>query len=95
MDSEAIRIITPDGVEVWTSGDSYHRIDGPAISYPSGGRYWFVNNKKHRTDGPAVIFKDGTCEWFLNGIHITDPNVISIMDGNEDNLIFLKLKYGF
>jgi hypothetical protein len=71
-----------------------HREDGPAIEAENGSKYWFFNGKQHRVDGPATIHADGSEYWIINNISVKKED-IPLCNGDEDNLLVLKLKYGF
>ena len=59
--------ITNQGVELWTLGGDYHRVDGPACEWADGSKSWWVNGKRHRTDGPAIEHSNGQKFWYLFG----------------------------
>lgn len=88
-------IIYFNGTQEWYQIGKLHRINGPAIIYADGRQAWCVNGNLHRTDGPAIIFADGYKEWFLNDVKITNEDDIKLFTGKDDDLIVLKLKYGF
>ena len=73
MIKDKIRMATnPAGDEYWWKGNTYHREDGPAITYSSGTRLWIVNGVAHNEDGPACIYFDGQKEWWIDGIEISE-----------------------
>lgn len=79
----------------WFKYGKVHRVGGPAV-YSAGAIGWYQNGKVHRIDGPAVMGLQGRSdEYWFNDLRINDPEIIKLMDGSEDNLVILKLKYGF
>jgi hypothetical protein len=69
------------------------------ITYPDGTIMWFYKYGTgravlHRADGPALINSNGTQEWCLAGQHVKKED-IPLFTGKEEDLVVLKLKYGF
>lgn len=81
-------------VLMWFKNGEIHRTDGPAYINGNGYKEWWKHDKRHCEVGPAVFHKDGSCSWWLNNILITNENDISLCNGDPENIIYLKLKYG-
>lgn len=69
----------------WKVGDTYHRIDGPALETSTGGQYWIVNGQQHRPDGPAVTRPDGSTYWYLDGqLHCVHGPAVTRANGDTE-----------
>lgn len=92
LDGPAVIHIAEGWME-WYVNNKLHREDGPAHIHPRFFKSWYKHGKLHRLDGPSIVDKSGSTTYYLNGNIIVDPYIIGIMDGNPENLIYLKLKY--
>lgn len=73
----------------------FHRDDGPAILYNDGLRGWYQAGKLHRTDGPALERIDNDfAEWYIEGEKLTFQHWLEWCELDDEQKIFLKLKYG-
>lgn len=73
--------------------EQYHREDGPAVIWSDSEEMWCLHGKIHRTNGPAFI-EPGCIEYWINDCQIFNSDDISLIDGNPENILYLKLKYG-
>lgn len=60
---------------------------------PSGTTMWFLNGINHNDQGPSIIHKDYKVYYFY-GYKITDKEDIALFPLNDEDKIYLKLKYG-
>ena len=76
----------------WSSNDTYHREDGPAIERADGHKEWYQNGICSREDGPAIERASGKKEWYINGCFRRSLNkdyLIKYMELNKLNVAHL------
>ena len=90
--------INPNGHEVWRLPDgTFHREDGPAITYPDGEMFWYINGKIHREDGPAVIWSNGEYWWCLHDVRYLFNGYCDMLriqfDKLDEDIMMLRMRY--
>lgn len=87
-----------NGDQEWILNNMHHREDGPALIFMNGTEYWFKHGLHHREDGPAITYpypqRHGRNKWYINGWQITDKKDIALFPLKDNDLVYLKLKYG-
>ena len=88
---------------IMTKGTRIELMGGPAEVWYLPGAEHFSSNY-HREDGPAIIFDEGypyddlgstaRCQWYLNGRNHSFEEWCEEMKKTDEEIIFLKLKYG-
>jgi len=95
IDMESIRKVDHKGtIRYYNEEEQFHRDDGPTIENVDGFKFWSIDGYLHRTDGPAVESHNGDKYWYFNGIK-ADRKDIHLFTGKSEDLLILKLKYGY
>lgn len=89
-------VIDKDGVVCWVEDGLIHRVGGPAKIWPDGSKAWLERGLLHHMNGPALLLlNQNRIEWWIAGewIH-TFPFFQLLTKCADEDIIFLKLKYG-
>ena len=83
--------------ERWYKNGLLHREGGPAMTFSNGSKEWFRYGVRTREDGPAAINADGSFSWYWKDNYCPSFDIwceYAKFSLPEDELVFLKLKYG-
>lgn len=84
-----------NSIQIWYSEDGIeHREDGPSY-ISSDYQEWTQHGARHRIDGPARMWSNGTTQYWVNDCQITNPEITKLMTGDPEDMLVLKLKYGY
>jgi len=82
------------GDKCWFVNAKLHHEDAPAIKYAEGTEFWYINGELHRENGPAIIWSNGDNEWYLYNKAISFDDWCKKLNKKDEEIIFLRLKYG-
>jgi len=74
-----VREVRSNGDVLWRQNGTYHREDGPAITWSDGSQFWFRHGLAHREDGPMAEYSQAYADkhydgqryqWWYNGVKL-------------------------